>query len=75
MAPIPVMPLHPIVLPPVLTIAPVLCREVTPISAVFTVIPIVVITMSPIVDADLDVAVLRFGAGQDGGWRSQGSNQ
>lgn len=75
MAPGPVVPLDAIVLPVVLAIAPVLCREVTPVSAILTVIPIVIIPMVPIIDADLDVTVLRFGAGYDSGWSGQGSNQ
>lgn len=75
MAPVPVVPLDAIMLSLVLTIAPVPCREITPVGAIFAVIPIVIIPMVPIIDADLDVAVLRFRAGHDGGWRSQGGNQ
>ena len=75
MAPIPVVLLDAIVLSLVLTIVPVPRREVTPVGAIFTVIPIVIIPMVPIIDADLDAAVLRFRAGHDGGWRSQGGNQ
>jgi len=75
MAPVPVVPLNAIVLSLVFTIAPVLCREVTPVGAIFTVIPIMVIPMVTIIDADLNVAVLRFRDGHDGGWHSQGDNQ
>ena len=75
MAPVPIVPLNTIVLSLVLTISPVPCCEVTPVGAIFTVIPIVIIPMVPIIDADLDVAVLRLRASHDGGWRSQGGNQ
>jgi len=74
MAPVPIVPLNAIVLSLVLTISPMPCCEVTPVGAIFTIIPIMVVTMVPIIDADLDVAVLRFRAGHDGG-PSQGGNQ
>ena len=75
MAPIPVVPLHPVVLPLVYTISPVLFSQVTPVGAVFVVVPVMVITVVPIVDSDLDAAVLRSGVGHDCGWRSNGSSQ
>jgi hypothetical protein len=74
-APIPVVPLRSIVLPVVLTITPVLFYQVTPVGAVFVVVPVMVITVVPIVDSDLDVAVWRSGGGHDCGWRSNGSSQ
>ena len=74
-APIPVVLLHSIVLPVVLTITPVLFCQVTPVGAVFVVVPVVVITMVPIVDSHLDAAFLRSGVGHDCGWRSNGSSQ
>ena len=74
-APIPVVPLRSVVLLVVLTITPVLCCEVTPIGAVFVVVPVMVITVVPIVDSVLDAAVLRSGDGHDCGWRSNGSSQ
>jgi hypothetical protein len=60
-APIPVVPLDSVVLPVVLAITPVLCCQVTPVGAVFVVVPVMVITVVPIVDSDLDAAVLRSG--------------
>jgi len=60
MAPMPVVALHAAVLAFVRTIAAVLCDEVTPVGAVFAVIPIMVVAIVPVVDTDLDT-VLRFG--------------
>ena len=74
-APIPVVPLRSVVLLVILTIAPVLSREVTPVGAVFVVVPVMVITVVPIVDSDLDAAVLRSWVGPDCGWCSNGSSQ
>jgi uncharacterized YccA/Bax inhibitor family protein len=74
-APIPILSLRSVVLPVVLTIPPVLCRQVTPVGAVFAVVPVVVITVVPIIDPDLDPAFLRSGAGHDCGWRSNRSSQ
>jgi hypothetical protein len=55
-APIPVVPLLSVVLPAVLTIRPVLCRQVTPVGAALVVVPVVVITVVPIIDSHLDAA-------------------
>jgi uncharacterized YccA/Bax inhibitor family protein len=74
-APIPVVSLRSVVLPVVLTIPPVLCRQVTPVGAVFAVVPLVVITMVPIIDSDLDAAFLRSGVGHNSGWRSNSGSQ
>jgi len=60
-APIPVVPLLSVVLPVVLTITPVLFRQVTPVGAVFGVVPVMVITVVPIADSDLDTGLLSFG--------------
>jgi uncharacterized YccA/Bax inhibitor family protein len=57
----------------VLPIAPMLHHEVTPVGAVFAVVPIVVVAVVAIVDADLDASFLRLGAGNEGGRRDQGS--
>ena len=75
MAPIPVVPLHSVVLPVVLTITPVLCYQVASVGAVFVVVPVMVITVVPIVDSDLNAAVLRFWMSDDCGWCSNGSSQ
>ncbi len=61
--PIPVVPLRPVVLPVVVNISPV--YQITPIRAVFVVIPIMVITVVPIVDSYLHAGVLGSGAGHD----------
>jgi hypothetical protein len=74
-APIPVVPLHSIVLPVVLAITPVLCYQVTSVGAVFVVVPVMVITVVPIVDSDLDATVLRSWVSDDGGWCSNGISQ
>jgi hypothetical protein len=73
--PIPVVPLLSVVLPVVLTIRPVLCRQVTPVGAVLVVVPVVVITVVPIIDSHLDAAFLRSGMGHDCGWCSNSSSQ
>lgn len=64
-APIPIVLLHSVVLPVVLTITPVLCCQVTPVGVVFVVVPVMVITVVPIVDADLDAGFLSFGFGHN----------
>jgi hypothetical protein len=74
-APIPIVPLHCVVLPVVLTIRPVFCRQVTPVGAVLVVVPIVVITVVPIIDSHLDAAFLRSRMSHDCGWCSNGSSQ
>jgi hypothetical protein len=53
-APIPVVPLHTVVLPVVLTITPVLHYQVMPVDALFVVVPVMVIAVVAIVDSDLD---------------------
>lgn len=60
MAPIPVVPLHPVVLLVVLTITFVLFRQVTPVGVLFVVVPAMVIAVVPIVDSDLDPGLLSF---------------
>jgi hypothetical protein len=62
-APIPVVPLHAVVLPVVLTITPVLCCQVTPVGALFVVVPVMVIAVVLIVDSDLHAGLLRFRLG------------
>jgi hypothetical protein len=64
-APIPIVLLHSVVLPVVLTITPVLCCQVTPVGVVFVVVPVMVIAVVPIVDADLDAGLLSFGFGHN----------
>jgi hypothetical protein len=59
----------------VLTIGPVLFRQITPVGAVLMVIPVVVITMVTVVDAHLNAAFLRYRAGHDGSWCSNGRSQ
>jgi hypothetical protein len=59
-APIPVVPLHAVVLPVVLTITPVLCCQVTPVGVLFVVVPVMVIAVVLIVDSDLHAGILRF---------------
>jgi hypothetical protein len=73
--PIPVVILHSVMLPMVLAITPVLYCQVSPVSSVFVVVPVMVITVVPIVDSDLDAAVLRSRVGHDCGGCSYGSSQ
>jgi len=74
-APIPVVSLRFVVLPVVRAITPVLCCQVTPIRAVFVVVPVMVITVFPIVDSDLGSVLLSFGFGHNYGWCNNGSSQ
>jgi hypothetical protein len=53
-APIPVVPLHSVVLPVILAIIPALYDQITPVGAIFAVVPVMVVTVVPIVDSDRD---------------------
>jgi hypothetical protein len=74
-APIPVVFLHLVLLPVVLTITPAPFHQVTPIGAVFAVVPVVVVTVVPIIDADLDGGLLSFGFGHNQSGCNNGSRQ
>jgi hypothetical protein len=74
-APVPVVPLHSVVLPVVLTIAPVLCCQVTPVGVVFAIVPVMVIAVVSIVDPHLDAGLLRLGFGHNQGRCNNGSGQ
>src|SRR4029077_20045271 len=74
-APAPIVLLHPGMLSVVCTITPALFLQVTPVSAVFVVIPVVIITVVPIVDSNLDVSVLRLGGRHDCRWCSNSRGQ
>jgi len=65
MAPIPIVPLHSLVLPVVLTITPVLFCQVTPVGALFVVVPVMVIAVVTIVVSDLDAGLLSLGLGHN----------
>jgi len=69
------MPLHVALLPVVLAIAPVLDHQVMSISAVFPIVPVMVVAMVAIIYADLDYGLLRFGFGHNQGGRNNGSRQ
>ncbi len=75
MAPMPIVALHATVLPLVLAIAAVLCHEVTPVGAVFAVIPIMVVAIIPVINSNLDTAVLWLGVGHDDSWSGEGGDQ
>jgi hypothetical protein len=62
------MSLLSVVLMVVLTIFPALFRQIAPVGAVLAVVPVVVITMVPIVDSDLYAGVLGLGRGYNQGW-------
>src|ERR1700680_61386 len=73
-APVPVMPLHSVLLPAVGTISPVLFHQVIPVGTVFAAIPVVVVTVVPVVDADLD-GLLSLGFGDNQRWCGNRSSQ
>jgi hypothetical protein len=74
MAPIPVVPLHVIVLPVVFTIIPVFYDQVMPVGVVLAIVPVVIIMVAVVIDPDLDAALLSFGFGfsHDQGWCNNG---
>jgi hypothetical protein len=74
-APIPVVSLNGVVLVVVLTIVPVLFRQITPVGAVFVVVPVMVVAVVSIVDSDLHTGLLSFGLGHDQGWSSNSSSE
>jgi hypothetical protein len=53
----------------------VIFREVLPPGAIFVVIPVVIILVVSIIDANLNVGLLRYGAGHNGHWRRKGGGQ
>ena len=69
-APTPVFPLCSGVLPVVRTTGPALNHVITPVGAIFAIVPVVVITMVPIIDTDLHGPFLRLRA--DHGYRGCG---
>jgi hypothetical protein len=74
-APIPIVPLHSVVLPLVRSITPMLFRQVTSVGAVFAIVPVMVIAVVSIVDSHLDTGLLRFGFGHNHSWRNNRSSQ
>ena len=62
MAPLPVIPLSPGVLSVLPAMGPVLNHEITPVGVVFAVVPVVVVTVIPILDPDLHTGFLRLRA-------------
>jgi hypothetical protein len=64
-APIPVVPLGSVVLPVVFTITPMLFCQVTPVGAVFAIVPAMVIAVVPIVNSNLDAVFLSFSFGHN----------
>ena len=75
MAPTPVFPLCSGVLPVVRTTGPALNHVITPVGAIFAVVPVVVVTMVPIVDSDLNGPFLRLWAGHGYRWCGKSSAQ
>lgn len=74
-APIPVMSLHSVVLPVVGAITPVLYHQVMPVGAVFMAVPVMVITVVPVVYPDLNGGALRSRCGHDCIRRKNGGSQ
>ena len=74
-APLPVVPLSSGVLPVVLAIGSVLNHVITPVGAIFAVVPVVVVTVVPIEDPDLHSGFLRLRTGHGYRWCGKGSAQ
>ena len=74
-APLPVVPLSSGVLPVVLAIGSVLNHVITPVGAIFAVVPVVVVTVVPIEDPDLHSGFLRLRTGHGYRWCDKGSAQ
>ena len=74
-APLPVIVLRFVILVLVHDIGMVPSFEVIPVSVLFVIIPVVVVAVVPILDADLHAGFLRPGSGQDCSWCSNGSSQ
>jgi hypothetical protein len=72
---IPVAFLLSVVLLIVLTIVLVPFLQIASIGVVFVIVPVMIITMVPIVDSDLDPGLLRSGAGHECRWCNNGSSQ
>jgi len=53
----------------------VLFGQITPVGAVFAVIPVVIITVVPIIDSNLDAGVLRSGGRNDCRWCGDSRSQ
>jgi hypothetical protein len=70
-APVPVCSLVPVVQLFVLDIVPALFGEITAIGVVFTIVPIMIVVVVLIEDADLDFRFLRFGCRDNDGWREE----
>jgi len=75
MSPVPVMLLRSVVLLVVFTISFMSCFQIMPVRPIFVIIPVMVITVVPIVDPNLDAALLRSRVGHDCRWRSNGRGQ
>jgi hypothetical protein len=61
MAPIPVVPLHVMVLPVVFPIIPAFYDQVMPVGVVLAIVPVVIIMLAVVIDSDLDAGLLGFG--------------
>ena len=73
--PTPVVALSSGVLPVVRAIRPVLNHVITPVGAIFAIVPVVVVAMVPIIDPQLHPGFLRLRAGQGYRWCGKGSAQ
>lgn len=73
--PTPVVPLSSGVLPVVLAIGSVLNHVITPVGAIFAVVPVVVVTVVSIKNSDLHPGFLRLRAGHGYRWCGKGSAQ
>jgi hypothetical protein len=71
----PVTVLHFMILVFVHNIGAVLSFKVAPVSVVFAVVPLMIVVMVAIVDANLHAALLRPWRGRDDGWCSNSGSQ
>jgi hypothetical protein len=74
-APLPITPLSPGVLPVVLTIGSVPNHEITSVRVVFPIVPVVVVTAVSIKDSNLHACLLRLRAGHGYRWSGKGRTQ
>ena len=74
-APTPVVALSSGVLPVVLAVGSVLNHVITPVGAIFAIVPVVVVAVVPIVDPQLHSGFLRLRAGHGHRWCGKGSAQ
>jgi hypothetical protein len=74
-APLPIVILRFAILLAVLTVLSPLLRQIIPLSAIFLIVPVVIVAVVPIIDSDLHAAFLRSRACQCHGWCCENSSE